>query len=138
MPCRAVVPRNTQQCTTWQAEWGNGAGSVEELTQEQEFLLARLAHEARELTHTELVHALLEAWTEKFSLKALFEEILQEHGIFCQLQEKAPCCDPSDVEGMAALFGYIPSDEELADYFDAAIENATMELDMDDIVLSRE
>lgn len=111
---------------------------MEELTQEQEFLLARLAHEARDLSHTELVQALLEAWVEKFSLKALFEEILQEHGIFCLLQERAPCCDPSDAEGMAALFGYIPSDEELADYFNAAIENATMELDMDDIVLSRE
>lgn len=111
---------------------------MEELTQEQEFLLRRVGTEAAQMSKVELVEALVGAWYSKYMLKAAYEQVLQDNGLTFNIQERNPCCDPTDVESMAALFGYLPTPEEAEDYFCQAIEDATMELDMDEIVLTPE
>lgn len=111
---------------------------MEELTQEQEFLLARIGVEALQMSKVELVEALVASWYSKYVLKAAYEQVLQDNGLCFNIQERNPCCDPTDVESMAALFGYSPTPEEAEEYFSQAIEDATMELDMDEIVLTPE
>ena len=120
------------------AEWGNCVSSMEDLTQEQEFLLARVTVEAMEMSKTELIEALVEAWYTKFQVRAAYESILQAEGLCFNISERVPCVDPTNSESLAALFGYEPTAEETEDYFCQVVEDATMELDMDEIVLTPE
>jgi hypothetical protein len=120
------------------AEWGSRFGFMEDLTQEQEFLLARVTVEAMEMSRQELIEALVEAWYTKFQVRAAYESILQAEGLCFNISERVPCCDPTDAKSLASLLGYEPTAEEAEDYFCQAVEDATMELDMDEIVLTPE
>ena len=121
----------------WCTEWGNGWDQVDELTHEQEFLLARIAIEATQMSKQELIAALVGAMACKFSMRQTCEELLADCGVQVRMQEVIPV-DLTSEEALRDVFGYSPSDEEAQDYVESAIEEATMELDMDAIVLTPE
>jgi hypothetical protein len=108
---------------------------VDELTEEQQFLLARVGVEAAELSRNELIQALIACWEQKLTMKQIYESVLDEHNISFRMQELMPI-DITSEEVLTGVFGYSPSDQEAADYVVDAMESATMELDMDEIVLS--
>ena len=105
------------------------------LDTEQEFLLARLVSEASALSKDELIEALVNAQAQRFALIGMYTEILAENGIAFRLQETMTF-DPTDEESLTALFGYRPTDAEVEELACDVVETATMELDMDAIVLA--
>ena len=107
------------------------------LTSEQEFLLARLCFEAAPLSREELIEHLVSAYAQKMSMVTYFTEILAEHGIAFRMQDH-PIFDPTDMDSLVRLFGYEPSDAEVEELAYSSIEAATMEVDMDAIVLAPE
>lgn len=110
---------------------------MDELTQEQEFILARVGVEAAEMNRHELIEALISCWAHKLTMKQVYENVLAEHEIGFRMQEVMPV-DLTSEEALTGVFGYSPSDEEAEDYVNDAMESATMELDMDAIVLTPE
>ncbi len=106
-----------------------------ELTQEQKFVLKRVELEAKDLSRQELIEALLACWEERFQLKQSFREFSREAGIVFKLDEQRSPFSPSSLEELEEVFGYQPSEEEAMNYIKDVYESATMELDMDEIVL---
>jgi len=102
---------------------------------EQEFLLAKLAAEASALSKEELIHVLVHAQAQKFAMEEMYTQILAENGIAFRQQETMTF-DPTDEESLTALFGYRPTDAEVEELACDVVETATMELDMDAIVLA--
>ena len=109
----------------------------EGLTMEQRFLLQRLALEAKEMSKEELLHALLESWEMRFHLKQSFLSTTREAGYMFKMEERRPIRQPETEEDLIAAIGHMPTDEEVHDYMRGMWENATMELDMDEIVLGQ-
>ena len=105
-----------------------------DLSEEQEFVLARVAVDAQELSREELINALLQVWQVKLLQQQLYTQVMVDHGITFQIQEHFPV-DLSEPGALDEIFGYEPSDEEAANYVMGLVEGATMELDMDEIVL---
>ena len=110
---------------------------MDELTEEQQFLLARIGVEAAAMNRTELIDALLSCWAQKMAMKQVYEAVLAENEIGFRMQELMPI-DITSEETLTEVFGYSPSDQEAEDYVVDAMESATMELDMDEIVLTPE
>lgn len=106
-----------------------------QLSEEQEFLLARIALEAQHLSKEELVEALLSVWSAKMVQHEIYSAVLAENEISFRMQEHVPI-DLSDPDALGRVFGYEPSEEEAVDYVLDIMEGATMELDMDEIVLT--
>lgn len=106
-----------------------------ELTQEQKFLLRRVELEAQELSKAELIDALLGCWEVRFQLKQSFMEFARNAGIHFKLDEQRSPFSPDSLEELEAVFGYEPTEEEAVNYIKDMYETATMELDMDEIVL---
>ena len=110
---------------------------MDDLTEEQQFILARLSVECAELSRTELIEALVSCWAQKMAMKQVYETVLVENEIGFRMQELMPV-DVTSQEALTGIFGYSPTDEEAEDYVEGAMEAATMELDMDAIVLTPE
>jgi hypothetical protein len=107
-----------------------------DLTDEQKYLLKRVEIEARTLSKDELVNALCNAWAERFKLKQIFLANSREAGfIFC-LEERHPWQLPETEEEFTEIFGFVPTEDEANEYLQSLYETATMELDMDEIVLT--
>lgn len=100
-------------------------------------MLARIGVECAELSRAELIEALISCWAQKLAMKQVYESVMAEHEIGFRMQELMPVDLTSD-EALTGIFGYQPSDEEAEDYVVDAMEAATMELDMDAIVLTPE
>ena len=107
----------------------------EGLTLEQAFLLHRMAAEAREMSREELIDALLESWEMRFRLKQNFLLTTREAGYMFKMEERRPLRQPESEEELIELMGRVPTEEEMRDYMREIWEDATMELDMDEIVL---
>ncbi len=106
-----------------------------ELSQEQKFLLRRVELEAQELSKAELIDALLGCWEVRFQLKQSFMEFTRDAGIHFKLDEQRSLFSPDSLEELESVFGYEPTEEEAVNYIKDMYETATMELDMDEIVL---
>lgn len=107
----------------------------EGLTLEQKFLLHRIAAEAQEMGKEELIGALLESWETRFRIKQNFLLTTREAGYMFKMEERQPLRPPESEEELIQAIGHVPTDEEVEDYMREMWENATMELDMDEIVL---
>ena len=107
-----------------------------ELTQEQKYLLRRVEIEARAMSKDELVEALCTSWEARFKLKQTFIANSREAGFMFFLEERHPWQQPETREEFAEILGYEPTEDEAEDYLREMWEVATMELDMDDIVLT--
>lgn len=110
----------------------------EELTIEQEYLLRAIAQEAQSLSREELFNALLSCWEARFRQKQIFLATCRHAGFAFKLDEGATMFTPENLTDLVKIFGYIPSAEEANDYMKSMVETATMELDMDEIVLESE
>ena len=108
---------------------------MDRLTEEQQFILRRVEVEAKELSREELIEALLASWEVRFRLKANFMEFSREAGLAFRLEEARSPSAPESLEDLEEIFGYEPTEEETMDYMKSLYENATMELDMDEIIL---
>lgn len=110
----------------------------EELTMEQTFILHRLAEEAKGMSREQLISALIESWEMRFRIKQNFMATTREAGYMFKMEERRPTRQPETEDELAEILGYEPTEEEIANYMRDVWENATMELDMDEIVLSRD
>jgi hypothetical protein len=110
----------------------------ENLTHEQSYLLRRIELEANDLSREELITALLDCWEARFRQKQIFLSTTRSAGYIFRMDEGATLLAPETEEDFTTIFGYVPSDEEAEDYMRGIWENATMELDMDAIVLESE
>ena len=107
-----------------------------ELTQEQKYLLRRVEIEARTMSKDELVEALCTSWEARFRLKQTFIANSRNAGFVFFLEERHPWQQPETREEFTELMGYEPTEEEAEEYLRDMWEAATMELDMDEIVLT--
>ena len=108
---------------------------MDRLTEEQQFILRRVEIEARDLDKEGLIEALLACWEVRFKLKQSFMEFSREAGLSFRLEETSNLHAPETIEELEEIFGYEPTEEETIEYMKALYENATMELDMDEIIL---
>ena len=108
------------------------------LTTEQEYLLKRVAIEAGELSRDGLVEALLECWEARLRQKQFFLEQSRSACFIFKMEEGATLYAPETDEDFEDIFGYSPTQEEAEEYMCSLWENATMELDMDAIVIEYE
>ena len=106
-----------------------------EPTQEQKFILRRVELEAKDLSKAELIEALLGCWEVRFQLKQSFVEFSRDAGLVFKLDEQRSPFSPDSLEDLESIFGYEPTEEEAVNYIKDVYESATMELDMDEIVL---
>ena len=106
------------------------------LTLEQRFLLLRMQREARAMDREQLLGALCDAWVARFRLKQAFTTMSQQAGFVFRVEERHPWRQPETDEDFCQLFGYLPSPEEREAYLRHQHETATMELDMEAIVLT--
>lgn len=111
---------------------------MDDLTAEQQFVLRRVELEAKELDREELVEALLASWEVRFQMKATFMEFARAAGLSFRLEEARTPAAPESLEDLEQIFGYEPTDDETIEYMRSLYENATMEIDMDEIVLGTE
>jgi hypothetical protein len=107
-----------------------------ELTQEQKYLLRRVEIEARAMSKDELVEALCTSWEARFKLKQTFIANSRNAGFIFFLEERHPWQQPETKEEFTEILGYEPTEDEAEEYLREMWEVATMELDMDDIVLT--
>ena len=110
----------------------------EDFTIEQQYALRRLRIEMKELSRAELMEALLECSEDLYRQKQFFLQISHEAGFTFRLEDKIPALVPTSEEDFEKVFGYKPTPEEKATYVNGLYEDATMELDMDEIVLDSE
>ena len=108
---------------------------METLNEEQEFILRRVELEAKELDREELIEALLASWEARFQMKTTFMDFARAAGLSFRLDEARSLAAPESLEELEEIFGYEPTEEETIDYMRSLYENATMEIDMDEIVL---
>lgn len=107
-----------------------------DLTQEQKYLLRRVEIEARAMSKEQLVEALCTSWEARFKLKQTFLANSREAGFLFFLEERHPWQQPETREEFTEVLGYEPTESEAEDYLREMWEAATMELDMDEIVLT--
>lgn len=110
--------------------------SDDQLTTEQEYLLKRVRVEAQKLDRGELIDALCDSWEARFRLKQTFLSMSREAGFIFMLQERRPWRQPETEEDYKKALGYVPTEDEKKAYLKHQWESATMELDMDEIVLT--
>lgn len=108
----------------------------EELRQEQQYLLRRAALEAQTMSREALIEALCTALEARFRERAYFEGIFRAHGMAVRVEEKYPLQQPETEEEFKELLGYVPTEQEAERYLEERYKDATMELDMDEIVLT--
>ena len=84
-----------------------------------------------------MIDALVGAVSQRYALMQLYDNVLAENGIGFRL-EAARVFDFTDESALKELFGYTPTDAEVEELANDAYETATMELDMDAIVMAPE
>jgi hypothetical protein len=102
------------------------------LTDEQIFLLHKIAMEARTQSKDELVDALLSCWEGRFRQKQVFLAASKDAGYVFKFNEGTPClpieCD--DVEEFLL--------EEDTEFVQDMIDEANFVLDMEEIVMTKD
>ena len=110
----------------------------ENITQEQAFYLRRVELEAQEMSKEELIGALLDCWEARFQQKQIFQASSRAAGLMFRLDEEEPCYVLESEEDLQKIFGHEPTEEEIDNYLRRVWEHATMELDMEEIILDSE
>jgi lysozyme family protein len=108
----------------------------DQLSQEQMFMLRRVALEAKSMSREELIAALCASWEVRFQQKQYFTLVTRANGMVMRVEEKYPWPQPETEEEFATAMGFVPTEEEAMQYLKQMHETATMELDMDEIVLT--
>lgn len=109
-----------------------------QLTTEQEYLLKRIEIECSDLSKEQLLEALLDCWEARFRQKQFFLAQSKSAGYLFKMEEGATLCAPETEEEFEEIFGYVPTEEEAEEYVSRMWETATMELDIEAIVLESE
>ena len=110
----------------------------EMMTPEQAFLLRKVELEAQDMSKEELIGALLDSWVARFQQKQIFQSSSRAAGFVFRLDEEEPCYEFESEEDLERIFGHRPTAEELDGYIRRVWEHATLELDMEEIILDSE
>lgn len=106
------------------------------LTLEQAFLLQRVRLEAQDLDRDKLIDALCAAWEVRFRGKQAWLSMARQAGLLLQLEERHPWQPPKTRAAYERWLGYMPNATECEALLKHQQELATMELDMEAIVLT--
>ena len=110
-----------------------------QLTLEQRFQLRQFWLEAESMSRKELLQALISEREELLLQQRYYVAMLEMAGM--DIEPAADVCFelPGDEEGLMAVFGHTPSDQELSDYCNERIlraqEAARMDVDIEAIAL---
>jgi hypothetical protein len=110
-----------------------------QLTLEQRFQLRQFWLEAESMNRGELLRALISEREELLLQQRYYVAMLEMAGV--DIEPAADVCFelPGDEEGLVAVFGHTPSDQELSDYCNERIlraqEAARMDVDIEAIAL---
>lgn len=106
-----------------------------ELSDEQKFFLVRLCQIASQMSHRDLVRALMSAWEERFLLKRQYQIAARAAGCFFEVEAIYRLAPPETEEEFKETLGYVPTDTEAEEYLRQLEEGVTMGLDIEDIVI---
>lgn len=106
------------------------------LTDEQQYMLCKVRLEAQSLNRDQLIEALCDSWEARYRLQHVFQHMGESLGMGMQIREEFPWLRPETEEEFKDVLGYVPTDQEAKDYLNGLWENARMEIDMDEIVLT--
>lgn len=99
-------------------------------------MLHKVRIDAQALSKENLIEALCNSWEARYRQRQLFMAIGREAGLSFSLTEEYPWQRPETAEDFEALLGYVPTDKEASEYLQRIWEDARMEIDMDEIVLT--
>lgn len=124
----------------WEEDWLDEAREDREcldeglLTLEQQLSMRRMALQAKTMTRSQLVNALLHAWEQRFMERRNFLEMAHGMGVAARLTDMSLQRPPRTKREFTEIFGYLPTTEQAMEYLEELHETATMELDMERIV----
>lgn len=107
-----------------------------ELTDEQQYMLRKVRLEAQAMSREELIEALCSSWEVRYQQRQAFISMGRSVGLRFSLTEQYPWQPPETLEEFEAVLGYVPTAEQAEAHVKEMWENARMELDMDEIVLT--
>ena len=108
--------------------------NLPDLTDEQTFMLHRVAIETRGYSRDELIEELLGCWEDKFRQKQAFLAASRDAGFAFRFNEGIAIAAP--VEGDEVNAGLDDNDDD--DALQDILDSASFELDMDAIVLEKD
>ena len=113
-----------------------------ELGLEQLLGLRILRDELHEYDRDDLIEALVEERQQRLMMARYYESIIEEMGGIVHYEEAALPRLPETEEELVAVFGKVPSDEEVVEYMNDCLEAhfdaARMDVDIEAIVLGTE
>lgn len=107
-----------------------------ELTDEQQYMLCKVRVEAQSMSRDELIEALCTSWEARYQQRQLFISMGRGIGLNFALTEEYPWQPPETAEEFEEVLGYVPTERQAEAYVNELWENARMEIDMDEIVLT--
>lgn len=107
-----------------------------ELTDEQQYTLRKVRLEAASMSREELIEALCDSWEARYQQRQVFISMGRNCGLSFTLQEEYPWQRPETEEEFEEILGYVPTERQAEAYLQELWENARMEIDMDEIVLT--
>lgn len=107
-----------------------------ELTDEQQYMLRKVRLDAQSMSREELIEALCSSWEVRYQQRQAFISIGRSVGLNFSLTEQYPWQPPNTEEEFREVLGYVPTDQQAEAFVNELWENARMEIDMDEIVLT--
>lgn len=105
-----------------------------ELSLEQEAYLHLLQQQAQAMSHQQLVMALIDSEEARLRQVSVLIGAIHEFGGVVQLTAVDAPCAPDEGE-MEEIFGYAPTEDEAWDYLRNLDEMATMDVDLEAVVI---
>ena len=105
-----------------------------ELSLEQEAYLLALRSQAEQMSREQLIAALLQCEQQRMVQMVVVRGAIYAMGGVVQAVAADPPCAP-DLEELTRLFGYEPTEGEAWDYWRNQDELATMDVDLEEIVI---
>jgi methylase of polypeptide subunit release factors len=108
----------------------------DELSEEQQYMLRKVRLEAESMSRQELVEALCDSWEARYRQRQIFTSMGQQFGLSFTVREEYPWQRPETEEEFEEVLGFVPTENEAEAYLKELWENARMDIDMDEIVLT--
>lgn len=107
-----------------------------ELSEEQQYMLRKVRLEAESMTREELIEALCDSWEARYQQRQIFASMGRQFGLTFTVREEYPWQRPETEEEFKEHLGFVPTENEAEAYLKQLWENARMDIDMDEIVLT--
>jgi hypothetical protein len=107
-----------------------------ELTEEQQYMLRKVRLEAASMNKEELIEALCDSWEARYQQRRIFTAMGRQFGLSFAIREEYPWQPPETEDEFKEVLGFVPTENEAKAYLKELWENARMDIDMDEIVLT--